>query len=371
MQISRLNNNTNGQHRDNPNRDRSILLVNVIVMSLITLGAVAAAMFFYLESRRSEAALQSYVDQLNGQNGVEKSLYTQEELDARREDARISGENAGESSLKQQIQAQLGSGNSTLSMLRDIFPEDIVVANAGRYYFYPVQNTLGRNHYEEGDFVLDTDGRLSYQGADTGLQMTRGIHVTAETGRIDWDQVAADHIDYAMIYVGGRDEDGDFQEDARWTENLEAAHEAGLTVGIYYSLSVTSESEAQEDADHLVELLKPYADMIEGYAAVSIKIPEDGSRTVGVTRATRTGSIRLVCDTLQLAGYQPMIYESLTSMMLLTEPEQLKDVARWIANDGAALYFPYTFTMWRYATDGSVDGIDGNIALDAWITATE
>lgn len=370
VKISR-NNNTDNKRWDNPNRDRSLLLVNIIVLSMITLAAVAATAFFYLSLRRAQAELQNYSDRLSGQNGVGKSLYTQEELDARRDDARISGESIGENNIKQQIQARLGSGKTTLSMLRDIFPEDIVVGNNGRYYFYPVQNTLGLNDYETGDFAIGQDGYLVYQGTDDRVHVLQGIHVTADTGRIDWDLVAQDHVDYAMIYIGGRDAEGEFREDDRWEENLLEAHDAGLTVGVYYSLSIVSESEAQEDADHLIELLEPYEGIIDGYVATSIRIPEDGDRTLGVSRATRTGSLRLVCETLQLAGYQPMIYESLTSMMLLTEPDQLTDVPRWIANDGAELYFPYTFTMWRYATEGTVNGIDGGVARDALITAAE
>lgn len=371
MRISRSTNNTNNKRWDNPNRDRSLLLINIIILSMITLAAVAATAFFYLSLRRSEATLQTYIDRLNGQNGVEKSLYTQEELDARREDARIAGENTGENNIKQQIQGKLGSGKTTLSMLRDLFPEDIVVASGGRYYFSPVQNSLGLNDYAEGDFKIDQDGLLVYQGSDDSVHLTQGIHVTADTGRIQWGRVAQDHVDYVMIYIGGRDADGEFQEDDRWEENLKAAHEAGLTVGVYYSLSIVSEQEAQEDADHLVELLEPYADMIDGYAAISIRIPEDGDRTEGVSRATRTGSLLLLCDTLELAGYRPMIYESLTSMTILTENDQLVDVARWIANDGADLYFPYTFTMWRYTTEATVDGINGSVARDVLITTAE
>lgn len=361
-------NNSNNKRQDNPNHDRSVLLINVIILSFITLAAVAVTMFFYLMLRRSEATLQTYTNRLNGENGTEKSLYTQEELDEAIASAQYAGENDGAKSIKQQIMAQLGSGNTTLSMLRDLFPEDIVVGNNGRYYFYPVQNTLGLNDYAEGDFAINQDGLLLYQGTDAGVQLEQGIHVTADLGRIDWEDVAADHVDYVMIYVGGRDADGEFQEDKRWEENLEGAHDAGLKVGVYYSLSIVSEEEAQEDADHLVELLEPYDEIIDSYAAISIRIPEDGDRTEGVTRATRTGSLQLICDTLQLAGYQPMIYESLTSMMLLTETEQLTDVARWIANDGATLYFPYTFTMWRYTMEGSVNGIDGNVPRDVLIT---
>lgn len=371
MKIARSNNSIEDKRWNNPNRERSLMLINIIILSLITLAAVGVAAVFYLMLRRSEATLQTYQDQLHGQNGIEKSLFTREDLDQRLEDARLLGENAGAKAVKQQIQAELGAGNTTLSMLRELFPEDIVVANNGRYYFYSVQNSLGRNDYVEADFAIGPDGVLTYQGTDAGVQLTQGIHVTAETGDIDWQAVAADDIDYVMIYVGGRDAEGEFQEDASWTENLEGAYDAGLSIGVYYSLSVVSEEEAEEDAQRLALMLEPYDEMIDGYAAISIRIPESGDRTEGVSRTTRTACLLDICNTLQLAGYQPMIYESLTSMMMLTETEQLTEVARWIANDGAQLYFPYTFTMWRYTAEGTVDGIDGNVARDALITTAE
>lgn len=355
-------NKVSNKRTRNPNKERSILLFNIIILCVITLTAIAVAAFFYFRMQTAETMLREMNDRLSGSNGMDKTLYTAEELEAQREDARIAGEESGEHEIKMTIQSSLASGNTTLTMLRQLFPEDIVVSNQGKYYFYPISQEIPHNSFQKEDFALDDEGLLTYHGMDPDITLEQGIQVSAEDGVIDWMAVAKDHVDYAMIYVGGRDANGELTEDASFTRNIRGARNAGLSIGVYYSLTAATKEEAQEDAEWLVDILAPYEDQIDSYAAVLIRVSESKDRTSGLGRSGWTENIRIVTNTLKLAGYQPILFGNLTAMMMLTEPEAANDLARWISNIGTDLYFPYTFDMWRYASESRVDGIEEPVA---------
>lgn len=352
----------------NPNRERSALLVNIIVLCMITLAAVAMTAFFYLEMRRSDAELQTMNNRLYGTETQEKDLYTKAELESQRENARIAGETTGEERIRDEIKTSLQDGTSTLSALRVVYPDDIVIASDGQYYFYPTSDTMERNPYEGNDWQLDDAGLLTYQGTDAGVQVRQGITVSDQAHEIDWEAVAADHVDYVMINIGGRGENGHFEQSASWEEYLTLARNAGLTAGICYQLNVADEEEAEEDAAYLAQILAPYTDEIDGYAAVMVRMPGESDRGGEMSRETRTTAITTICNALQMAGLQPVVYESLTAMMQLTNPEELSGTARWISNEGAGLYFPYAFTMWQYAAAVEVDGISESVPRSVWIT---
>lgn len=352
----------NQRRSRNPNRERSILLLNIIILCLITLTAIGTAAFFYLQLQASNAALHEMNARLNGTDGQDKTLYTQEELDAQLENVRIIGEETGERDIKTVIQSALASGRTTLSMLRELFPEDVVVANEGQYYFYPVSDDIPHNSFHEGDYGLDEHGLLIYKGDDVNISLTQGIQVSAQSGDIDWEAVAADHVEFAMIYVGGRNSDGELTADEAFADNIKSAKDAGLSVGIYYSLAARTTDEAQEDAEWLIDLLSPYDEAIDSYAAILVRTPESGDRTKGVSRAVWTDNLLIVSNTLKLAGYQPMLFSNLTAMMMQTEPDAIAGLARWVSNVGTDLYYPYTFDMWRYTSDSVVDGIEEPVA---------
>lgn len=350
------------ERRGNPNKERSLLLANIIFLCVITLAAIAAAAFFYLEMRSSREMLEEMNNRLSGQNGQDKTLFTDEELYAQREDARIEGEMTREQEIREQIKESLTTGSSTLATLRQLYSDEIVISSRGRYYFYEVQEDIAQNSFGPDDFIIDRDGILRYQGEAPVGTVEQGIQISARNEDIDWETLAGDQADYVMIDAGGRDADGELTENPYLGDQLQAAGKAGLSVGVTYSLRAVSKEEAQEDAEWLTDLLEPYMDIIDGYVAVAIRMPEDGDRTLRVDSDLWTENIKIVCNTLKLAGYQPVLEESATAMMTLTQPEELKDIARCAVSDGAELYFPYSFVMWRYDTSATVEGVSGTVS---------
>ena len=95
-----------------------------------------------------------------------------------------------------------------------------------------------------------------------------------------------------------------------------------------------------------------------------MNVPAETDRTAGQSRADWTGYVLSFCESLEEAGYQPMIYGNLASFVMMLNMEDLEKYDKWISNPGAGLYFPYQFSMWQYSTSGTVHGISTEVGLD-------
>ena len=101
--------------------------------------------------------------------------------------------------------------------------------------------------YAPEQFVKNELGRLDY---------TRGIDVSGHKGEIDWNAVAADNIDFAIIRAGnrlyGKDGSGAVLEDSWFDKNMQGAIAAGLDVGAYFF----SNAITLEDANVLAQCVR-------------------------------------------------------------------------------------------------------------------
>lgn len=342
-------------------------LTNMIVLCCVTLLSLAAAVIFLLRARDAAEESASLQSELDAVKGSTKTLYTEEEVSSRENQARESGATSEKRKILMQIQSSMESGGSTASMLRSLFSEDIVVVNGGKYYFYPILNAVKRNSFQQDDFSLTDDGRLQYTGSGQAT-LQSGINVSEDNGDIDWQLVSEDDVSFAMVCAGGRKSDADGKsevfEDQNLEDNINGAAEAGLHVGVYYILDLSEKDEVQEEAEELVSRLDAYQSKISYPVAVWVNSPSEEDRQAHQSKSDWTDYVISFCDVLEDAGYEPMIYGNLASFVMMLNIENLEQYDKWIANTGASLYFPYRFSMWQYSTTGTVHGISTEVGLD-------
>lgn len=348
----------------NVNREHSLYLVNVIILSIITLASLAIAGFLFIRERKTSEELTQAENRLSALEGSDKTLYTADQVSEKVEQAQATGRRQERSSILMQIQSSLESGNSVTSMLRDLFSDDLVVVSDGKYYFYPVVSSIEKNGFSDGDFAFDDAGRLTYQGDDTSVVIRSGMDVSASTGEIDWDAAASDGIEFVMICAGTRNDDGELVTDSSFTDNMDGALEAGLDVGVYWNLGATDAEEAKEEEEYLETLLLSYKDQITLPVAVTVRKVSEGSRIYSLSKAEWTKNLETFASALQSSGYTPMIYGSLASLVMKTDLSSIDSYARWIQEFSDNLYFPYSFSMWQYASAGSVEGVENTVHLD-------
>ena len=125
---------------------------------------------------------------------------------------------------------------------------------------------LAVNRYGTEGFSTDPLGRVSYER--DGLLAKAGIDVSFYQGEIDWQAVAADGVDFALIRLGYRGyTEGGLFLDSFYKANIQGALEAGLEVGVYFFSQAITEEEAREETMRMLNL---YADFMENVLAMPV-----------------------------------------------------------------------------------------------------
>ena len=250
-----------------------------------------------------------------------------------------------------------------LEFLQRFFHNHLVYSDYGRYIYDPVDTSLPLSNYQREDFTKYANGEISYTSPD-GVEALKGIDVSKYQGKIDWERVKADGVDFAIIRLGYRGyTKGQIFRDARWEENIQGALDAGIQVGVYFFSQAINEEEAVREAQVVL-------DAIEGYDItfpVVYDVEEAGSsaaRTNGLSVAQRTANTIAFCETVADAGYRPMIYSYTRVLAAMLDLSQLTQYDKWVAQYYDAPFFPYEYQMWQYSSTGKVDGISGNVDMN-------
>lgn len=335
--------------KSNPNHRKVFYFLNILFMCMITAASLAMTVILFVRLER-----------LRSEKQVEGSIYTDSQI----EKIRYGAAQAERNRLLLEIQSSFESGNSTISMLRNLFPGDLVVMWEGRYYFYPVDRNLQMNPFSETDFAQGEKGGMEYIGEDAGVSVNRGVDVSALNGEINWAKVAEEQIAFAMIRAAVRNADGELVQDERFQENMSGAKSVGLRIGCYVDLDADSEKAAEEIADFVLSNLSMSQQEMGAPVAVRVQIPDHTSSLNGQTREEWTQGVRAFCAKIKKAGYEPVIYANTAAFHMLLNMAELEEYDKWIADYGDYLYFPYKFKCWQYSLKGTVNGIEGDVALD-------
>lgn len=197
-----------------------------------------------------------------------------------------------------------------------------------------------------------------------------GIDVSQFNGIINWGQVKQTGIDFAFIRVGirGYGQTGNFREDANFKQNIEAANKLGISVGIYFVTQAITPEEAIEEANWVINKIKTYD--IKYPVAIDIEAPglenpTDIPRTQNLDKNIRTRLAKLFCQTIQNAGYTPIVYTNVDWATNKLDMTQLSEYDTWIAsyrseNPG----YNGKYSIWQYTNKGSILGILGNVDLN-------
>ena len=340
--------------KSNSNHKKVFYFLNILFMCMITAASLAMAVILFIRLER-----------LRNEEKVEGTVYTDGQIEKIKYEASQQERNR----ILLDIQSSFESGNSTISMLRDLFPGDLVVMWEGRYYFYPVDRNLQKNPFSATDFKLVENGGMEYIGENPSVKVNRGIDVSSLNGEIEWDKVSEDRIAFAMIRAAVRNSSGELEQDELFEENMREAKSVGIRTGCYVDLDAAAEEDAEEIADFVLNNLGMTQQEMGAPIAVRVQIPDNSSSLSGHTREEWTQGVRAFCSKIRKAGYEPVIYANTAAFHMLLNMNELETIDKWIADYGDYLYFPYKFRCWQYSLKGTVNGIEGDVALDLSVTA--
>ncbi|MCL2254839.1 MAG: glycoside hydrolase family 25 protein [Lachnospiraceae bacterium] len=221
---------------------------------------------------------------------------------------------------------------------------------------------ITRNNYDPLGFILRRD-RMGYFEQERQISKI-GIDLSSQNGKVDFRRVKNDGIDFVMLRVGARGyESGHITVDDDFTENLDAALNSGLNVGVYFFSQAINAEEATEEANLIIEKL---AERKITYPVVFSmdQIAFDTSRIDKLSRAEKTEITDTFCNYISGAGYVPMIQGTKQWLIEQIDLTKLMNYEIWLAQPGDLPDYPYKFQIWNYTHKGSVAGVNGDVNMN-------
>ena len=152
--------------------------------------------------------------------------------------------------------------------------------------------------YQDGEQIPSIQSRARAARSYHPNATRKGIDVSEHNGIIDWAQVKASGIDFAIIRCGyGMDQTD--QDDKQWLRNVTECERLGIPYGVYIYSYATNTDRAKSEAEHVLRLIQGrnlsypvYFDM------------EDES----TEKADHAAIAQMFCNTIKNAGYAVGVY---------------------------------------------------------------
>ena len=160
-------------------RRQQVNLVTNIIFCLITLAALTGCIILLLQnyglrnkSQEAMARLKEFEDK------EEEYIYTQADMEAYSKEIALKEGELQKAALLDDLKLKMSSGESTSEMLRDFFPEDVVVYSDGKYNFFPISDKLKKHNYVYDNFVVQENNEVVYMDDTQEIKSLKGIDVS-------------------------------------------------------------------------------------------------------------------------------------------------------------------------------------------------
>lgn len=205
----------------------------------------------------------------------------------------------------------------------------------------------------------ESEVSAKWEGSDAVL----GIDVSVYQQDIDWEKVAADGVEFAIIRCGYRGSTkGGLIEDSKFAQNIEGATNAGIKVGVYFFTQAINEIEAVEEASMVATLCKDYR--LDYPVFIDVEGAGGEGRADGLDPQTRTDVVKAFCRTIESAGLYAGVYSGRWWYYNNLHDEELQDFVHWLAEYRSDPLYTGRFSIWQYTSSGHIDGISTRVDMD-------
>ena len=203
------------------------------------------------------------------------------------------------------------------------------------------------------------DGFVNSRGEVIPNATRKGVDVSEWQGIINWEKVKADGIDFAILRVGYRRTLP--MVDKQWLRNVAECERLGIPYGVYiYSYGKTVEDAAAE-AEHVIAQLQK-----GGHKPVyPVYLDLEESSMASTSNRVLLGQMaEAFCEKVEAAGYRAGTYANLYWYNTFLADSVFDRWTRWVAQYNVKCDYKKPYDMWQCTSQGSVDGIVGNVDLD-------
>jgi len=238
----------------------------------------------------------------------------------------------------------------------------LVQYSDGKEEWVLISPYLPKHEYDFTRLVCQSDIMKYYvDGRQTSYV---GVDISKYQDYVDFVKLKKAGINFVMIRVGARGYgSGQLVLDDYFADNIRRASDAGLQIGVYFYSQAVTEDEAVEEANMVLENIKDYS--VEYPVAYDMEfVANDDARIDGLSRTDKTVIAKAFLDTIENAGYNPVIYGNKEWLIKEIDMSKLTAYDVWLSQIADVPDYPYKFTMWQYKDDASIDGIAGYANLN-------
>ena len=186
----------------------------------------------------------------------------------------------------------------------------------------------------------------------------KGIDVSEFQGKIDWEKVKNDGIEFAILRCGyGMDFSN--QDDVEYERNANECERLGIPYGVYLMSYANTVEKARSEAKHVLRL-------IEG-RKISLGVwydIEDNGTSGAINKETLTNIINTFCNTIKNAGHRVGVYANLNWLENKIEKTIKDNYDIWVAQYYSKCEYEGKYIMWQHTSSGKVNGISTNVDMN-------
>ena len=235
----------------------------------------------------------------------------------------------------------------------------LVTYRDGKQEWQEISEDIPLYTYDLTNFKI-TNGKMAYY-VDGKENSWLGVDLSQSNGKVDFEELKADGVDFVMLKLGGRGyESGLLTLDDNFVLNATEATNAGLEIGIYFFSQAVNVEEAVAEAEFVVSNLVPY-NITYPVAFDMEYIANDESRIDSLNADKKTQIAEAFLSYIEGEGYQPMLYGNKSWLLTEVVPDKLLvDYDVWLSDQASIPDYPYQFQMWEYAVGQTVAGVEKN-----------
>lgn len=209
--------------------------------------------------------------------------------------------------------------------------------------------------YQDGQPVSDASSdRTLSAGAYHENATKKGIDVSEWQGVIDWEQVKASGIDFAIIRCGYGMNMSE-QDDRQWQRNVSECERLGIPYGVYIYSYATDTARAKSEAEHVLRLVQGRS------LSYPIFFDMEDNSTINSDLAAIADTF---CTTIENAGYPVGVYANLSWWNERLTDARFSQWYRWVAQWNSSCTYTGDYTLWQYTSSGTVPGISGEVDMN-------
>ncbi len=189
--------------------------------------------------------------------------------------------------------------------------------------------------------------------------MKKGIDVSVHNGKLDWNKLKAQGVEFAIIRIG-YGSDSKSQDDSRAEYNMTECERLNIPYGVYLYSYALNINQVESEVDHTLRMIKGrkvelgvFYDMedADGYKAKNgINVYKD--------RALLTNLCIKYCESIERAGYKTGVYANYDYFKNVLYIDQLRKWSVWLAQWSVSKP-AIECDLWQYTSDETFNGVSG------------